>query len=56
MRVEQKISFVLVFQVFEGTIEERDQLEGKGDKEVLGECGRTIEGRDMNSKDRRSIA
>jgi hypothetical protein len=31
-------------------------MEGKGDEEVLGERGSTIEGRDMNSKDRRSIA
>jgi hypothetical protein len=31
-------------------------MEGKGDKEVLGERGNTIEGRDTNRKDRRSIA
>ena len=31
-------------------------MEGKGDKEVLGERGSTIEGRDMNRKDKRNIA
>jgi hypothetical protein len=31
-------------------------MEGKGDKEVLGERGRTIKNRDMNSKNRRSTA
>jgi hypothetical protein len=30
--VKQKISFVLEFDVLEGTIKERDSMEGKGDK------------------------